>query len=229
MDNAALIFAVASFGLLVRLNSKSNMPRRAGQRIVIDTSTLMDGRVVELVRTGFLRCEMIVSKRVVGELQGLADSPSSLKRERARLGLDILQELRTSKLIQVKLIEGDPAVPVDDELRVLARRHKALLMTNDFNLAKVALIDGIQVLNINELAQSLRPVRLPGERVEIKIVQKGAERQQGVGYLEDGTMVVVENTARRMGQSLPVVITRTLQTAAGKMCFAEPAPAKQSV
>jgi uncharacterized protein YacL len=223
MDIAILLFVIACFTLLLEIHRKLRPARRVRHRIVIDTSTLMDGRVVELARTGFLQGELLVSKRVVGEMQTLADSGSSQKRERARLGLDVLQELQANESIQVKLVEGNVNVPVDDELRTLATRYRAQLMTNDFNLAKVAQVDGIHVLNINELAQSLRPTRLPGERIDIKIVQKGAERQQGVGYLEDGTMVVVEDGARKVGRIVPVIVTRTLQTAAGKMCFAESA------
>lgn len=223
MEIITLGFVAFAVLLLIRLNLQSAAaPRRVnGQKILIDTSTLMDGRVLELAKTGFLRGRIIIPSSVVMEMQQIADGTSTLKRERARHGLDVLQGLRTTDGITLEIFGVSEAEPVDDVLRRLAKQRKAALMTNDYNLAKVALVEGITVLNINELAQALRPERLPGEKIRIKIVQKGAERDQGVGYLEDGTMIVVDKAARLIGRTAEVTVTRTLQTAAGKMCFAE--------
>lgn len=225
-----LIIGLCNLVIAVSLLTKSSFiwPSRA-KKVIIDTSTLMDGRVIELVNTGFLSGQIIVSSRVVEEMQNLADNGSSIKRERARLGLDVLKELQASKGVRIKMYRSKQSRPVDDELRFLAKRLKAYLMTNDFNLAKVASLDNTKILNINELARTLHPTRLPGEQIEIKLVQKGAEHNQAVGYLDDGTMVVVDNAAKRIGTSANVLISRNLQTAAGKMCFAEIINKNQSI
>ena len=221
-----IILGLVAFAvlLLIRLNlqtAASSPLLSNGQRILIDTSTLMYGRVLELSKSCFLRGKFLIPSSVVMEMQQIADGTSTLKRERARSGLDVLKGLQTTEGVSVEIIGITDEMPVDDALRLLAKQRKADLMTNDYNLAKVALVEGITVLNINELAQALRPTRLPGEKVRIKIVQKGAERDQGVGYREDGTMVVVDKAARLQGKQVEVNVTRTLQTAAGKMCFAE--------
>lgn len=221
MEIITFVLSAVAVLLLVRLNLQIKTPRLGAQKVAIDTSTLMDGRVLELAKTGFLRGKILVPSSVIMEMQQIADGTSTLKRERARLGLDVLQGLRTTEGIDVEIIKVSADQEVDDVLRQIAKERRAALMTNDFNLAKVALVEGITVLNINELAQALRPMRLPGERVKIKIVQKGAERDQGVGYLEDGTMIVVDRASRLIGQYVDVIVTRTLQTTAGKMCFAE--------
>jgi uncharacterized protein YacL len=217
--NTVLLLIVV--GLLLKLVADSRPRQSRSGRIVIDTSVLMDGRVLELAKAGFLSGTIVVPSSVVMELQQIADGSSSLKRERARYGLDVLREIQSADGVEVHIVGVDDSVPVDDMLRQLAKKYRAFLMTNDFNLAKVASLQGIRVLNINELAQGLRPVRLPGEKLTIKIVQKGAERDQGVGYMEDGTMVVVDRAAGKLHRQVDVTVTRTLQTAAGKMCFAE--------
>lgn len=208
--------------IVVQLFMKQPTGARGGTKTVIDTSALMDGRVLDLAKTGFLSGMIYVLDTVVAEMQQIADGTSTVKRERARFGLDILRELQQLATVEVMIITPKTqSKEVDDQLRENAKRLGASLMTVDYNLGKVALTDGLVVLNPNELSQALRPPRLPGEKVTIKIVQKGAERDQGVGYLEDGTMVVVDHAIKRLHQQVEVTITRTLQTAAGKMCFAD--------
>lgn len=192
------------------------------QAIILDTSGIIDGRILAVAKSGFIPHSVIVPQFVVAELQYLADTGDALKRERARFGLDVIRELqdlrRTTVVIareQFKNIRE-----VDDKLIALAKQYGAMLYTTDYNLNKVAQIEGVHVLNVNELAQALRPPRLPGERLEIKITQIGQDKTQGVGYLEDGTMVVVEGASRLVGKRVLVQFSRMLQTQAGKMMFA---------
>lgn len=191
-------------------------------QMVIDTSGLIDGRLVDIVESGFVPQRIIIPQFVVAELQFLADQGDSFKRERARYGLEVvrrLQDMRqTEVIIKPGLAKG--IKEVDDKLVALAKRTGALLYTTDFNLNKVAEISSVRVLNVNELAQGLRAMHLPGEKSEIKVTQVGQDRSQGVGYLEDGTMVVVENAGNRVGQKVQVEFSRMLQTQAGKMMFA---------
>lgn len=191
-------------------------------QMVIDTSGLIDGRLVDIVESGFVPQRIIIPQFVVAELQFLADQGDSFKRERARYGLEVvrrLQDMRqTEVIIKPGLAKG--IKEVDDKLVALAKRTGALLYTTDFNLNKVADIVGVRVLNVNELAQGLRAMHLPGEKSEIKVTQVGQDRSQGVGYLDDGTMVVVENAGNRIGQKVQVEFSRMLQTQAGKMMFA---------
>lgn len=190
--------------------------------IIMDTSALIDGRVLAVAKTGFMPSKLIVSHFVITELQQLADGSNSYKRERARYGMDVIKELQEIRNIQLVIDRGKfPNIEqVDDKLVALAKQEKGYLFTTDYNLGKVAEIEGIKVLNVNELAQSLRPVILPGEILELKIVQKGSERGQGVAYLDDGTMVVVENGAKYYGSKVKLEFSRSLQTMAGKMMFA---------
>lgn len=183
----------------------------------------MDGRVVEVVRSGFVPGELLIARFVIAELQLLADKADHLKRERARFGLQVIQNLQDSRHATVKIISDDAIeeTGVDEKLVKVAKKTGSMLYTTDYNLLKVAEIEGVRVLNINELAQNLRPSRLPGERAELKIVQKGQEKTQGVGYLEDGTMVVVERASNQLGKVVQVEFTRNLQTAAGRMMFAK--------
>ena len=191
-------------------------------QMVIDTSGLIDGRLVDIVESGFVPQRIIIPQFVVAELQFLADQGDSVKRERARYGLEVvrrLQDMRqTEVIIKPGLAKG--IKEVDDKLVALAKRTGALLYTTDFNLNKVADIVGVRVLNVNELAQGLRAMHLPGEKSEIKVTQVGQDRSQGVGYLDDCTMVVVENAGNRIGQKVQVEFSRMLQTQAGKMMFA---------
>jgi uncharacterized protein YacL len=191
-------------------------------QVVIDTSGLIDGRLVDIVQSGFVPQRIIVPQFVVAELQLLADQGDSFKRERARYGLEVvrrLQDLRqTDVVIRPGMARG--IKEVDDKLVALAKKLGAMLYTTDFNLNQVAQIEGVRVLNVNELAQALRAMHLPGEKTEIKITSVGQDRTQGVGYLEDGTMVVVEHAGNKVGQKVYVEFSRMLQTQAGKMMFA---------
>lgn len=202
-----------------------------GVDILVDTSVIIDGRILEVVRTGFLNSRLILPKFVLEELQNIADSPDDLRRSRGRRGLDILGELKKEKNVSVKVVDEDfpSEVDVDAKILKLARKLKARLMTVDYNLNRVAQIQNIAVLNINELNNALRPVVLPGEKLHIKLVQEGKDRTQGVGYLEDGTMVVVEGGSRFVGREIEVSVTRVFQTIAGKMIFAVPEGERERV
>jgi len=195
-----------------------------GKEVLLDTSAIIDGRVLEVARTGFLlNSKLLVPKFVLEELQRIADSEDDLKRARGRRGLDVLNRLGKEKDVRVQVLEGETdGNDVDAKIVRLAKERKARLMTVDFNLNKVAQIQGVTVLNINELHDAMRPVVLPGEILEIKIIQEGKDKTQGVGYLEDGTMVVVESGRRFLGKEIEVVVTRMFQTAAGKMIFGVP-------
>lgn len=215
----SVIMMLANSYLIWRVSPKQSKYRRS---IVLDTSALIDGRILEVVRSGFVPSNIVIPRFVLAELQLLADKADHMKRERARYGLSVVKELQDSNLTSVIIATNDTSPEgVDEKLIDLSLKHAALLYTTDFNLLKVAEIQGVRILNINELAQNLRPVRLPGEKMELKIVQKGQERDQGVGYLEDGTMVVVEAAKNSVGKTLQVEFTRSLQTAAGRMMFAE--------
>lgn len=197
--------------------------------ILIDTSVLMDGRIVNLAATGFMGGTLVVPRSVIGELQFLADNADADKRARARQGLDIVSELQNMKNVEVELLQdGSKAEEgVDERLLTLAKRHNAVICTLDYNLNKVAVVEGIQVLNINELAQSLRMRHLPGEQMLIELTQKGQDAHQGIGHLPDGTMVVVEQASGLIGKSVQVEVVRSLQTAAGRMMFAKRVDLKQ--
>jgi rRNA-processing protein FCF1 len=192
------------------------------QSVVLDTSGIIDGRIIEIARAGFVPQNVVVPQFVIAELQFLADHGDTHKRERARYGLDIIRELQDVRRIEVSISREkfESIKEVDDKLVALAKRYGAFLYTTDFNLNKVAQIEGVQVLNVNELAHALRPNLLPGERVSLKLTQIGQDRTQGVGYLNDGTMVVVEQASRYIGQQVHAICTRILQTQAGKMMFA---------
>ena len=222
-----LILGEVSY-LLAKL-PKTSIKSKA-RAILIDTSVLMDGRIVSLAATGFMGGTLVVPRSVIGELQFLADNADADKRARARRGLDVVSELQNMKDVEVELLQdGSKAQEgVDERLLTLAKRHGAVICTLDYNLNKVAVVEGIQVLNINELAQSLRMSHLPGEQMLIELTQKGQDSHQGVGYMPDGTMVVVEQGSALIGQTIQVEVVRSLQTAAGRMMFAKRVTAKQS-
>lgn len=190
---------------------------------ILDTSVIIDGRIADICKTKFLEGRFIIPRFVLKELQQIADSHDPLKRARGRRGLDILGKIQKDTDIDVKIHNEDfPEIKeVDSKLVRLAKVLGAKIFTNDYNLNKVAEIQGVKVLNVNELANSLRPVVLPGEMLEVRLVREGKEYNQGVGYLEDGTMVVVDNGRRFIGQNLQVVVGSVLQTAAGRMIFAK--------
>jgi rRNA-processing protein FCF1 len=192
------------------------------QAIILDTCALIDGRIIDIAKAGFVPRSIIIPQFVIAELQFLADRGDSHKRERARYGLDVIRSLQDMRQDDVEIAREQFAdiKEVDDKLIALAKQYGAMLYTTDFNLNKVAQIEGVHVLNVNELAQALRPHRLPGERVELKITQTGQDKSQGVGYLDDGTMVVVEKAGNKIGQRIQVEFSRILQTQAGKMMFA---------
>lgn len=191
--------------------------------ILLDTSVLIDGRVVDLVKTGFLEEEMIVPQGVLDELHLISDSGDELKRKKGRRGLDMLNDLK--KATKVKIFKGHGEITkengVDKELVRLAKKYKGKLMTMDFNLNKVAKASNVKVLNVNELANVVKHSAIPGEKLKIKIVQEGKEKKQGVGYLDDGTMVVVEGARNKVGKKLTVTVSKVIQTEAGKMVFCE--------
>jgi uncharacterized protein YacL len=212
--------------LLPALSSVMPGGRRGGpsNRIVIDTSAVIDGRIADIAATGFILGTLIVPRFVLDELQRIADSPDAMRRNRGRRGLEMLSALQKDAVSPVEVIEATyPEVPeVDAKLMAYARDTGAAILTNDYNLNRVADLQGIRVLNINELANAVKSVVHPGEEMSVKIIQEGKEPGQGVGYLDDGTMIVVEGGVRYMDSDLPVSVTRVLQTVAGRMIFAQP-------
>ncbi|NOX96840.1 MAG: TRAM domain-containing protein [Nitrospirae bacterium] len=188
---------------------------------ILDTSVIIDGRIADICETGFLEGDLIVPRFILQELQKIADSADSLRRNRGRRGLDILNLLEKNARVRVKINEIDfPEIrETDAKLVKLAKEINAKVLTNDFNLNKVAELEKVKVLNINELARALRPVVLPGEIMNIKVIKEGKESGQGVAYLDDGTMVVVDNGRSQVGRNAEVVVTTVLQTAAGRMIF----------
>lgn len=188
---------------------------------LLDTSVLIDGRIADIAESGFLDGSLVVPQFVLRELQMVADSSESMKRNRGRRGLDVVQRLQKIPNIRVQLVDEDaPNVKeVDLKLIELAKIHHCRIMTNDFNLNKVAQVHGVEVLNINELANALKPVVLPGESMRVFILKEGKEHNQGVAYLDDGTMVVVDNAKRYISRTIDVTVTSVLQTTAGKMIF----------
>ena len=198
--------------------------RAPSNRVVVDTSAVIDGRILDIARTGFILGTLVVTRFVLDELQRIADSPDPLRRQRGRRGLEMLAALQRDPVSPVEVSEGTyPEVAdVDAKLMAYAREHRAAILTNDYNLNRVAELQGIRVLNVNELANAVKSVVHPGEELRIRIIQEGKEPGQGVGYLEDGTMIVVEGGVRFMNEETAVSVTRVLQTVAGRMIFAQP-------
>jgi len=192
--------------------------------IFLDTSVIIDGRIADIARTGFIQGELVVPLFVLNELQHIADSADTLRRNRGRRGLEILRQLQEEAPVPVRITNEDaPSVrEVDDKLISLAREHGGSILTNDYNLNRVAELQGIQVLNVNELANAVKTLLLPGETFTIHVLQEGKEYDQGVGYLDDGTMVVVEGGRPYIGKTIEVIVNKVLQTAAGRMIFARP-------
>lgn len=199
--------------------------------VLLDTSVIIDGRIADIAKTRFIEGKFIIPRFVLKELQQIADSQDSLKRNRGRRGLDVLNKIQKSTNIDVRIHEEDfPEVgEVDAKLVKLAKKIQAKIFTNDFNLNKVAELQGVTVLNINELANALKPVVLPGEVMEVRLVKEGKEYNQAVAYLDDGTMVVVENSRRLIGQRIEAEVTSVIQTAAGRMIFAKLTSQQQQV
>lgn len=197
--------------------------RRTSDRILVDTSAIIDGRIADISMTGFITGTLVVPRFVLEELQHIADSADSMRRNRGRRGLEILQRLQKDTTVPVEISDADAdPTEVDAKLVKLARQWRCAIITNDFNLNRVAELQGVKVLNINELAHAVKPILLPGEEMTVKIMQEGKEPGQGVGYLDDGTMIVVENGKAYMQSTIEVSVTRVLQTVAGRMIFAHP-------
>lgn len=201
---------------------KSEPPK--AQYKVLDTSVIIDGRIADICKSGFIEGILVIPSFVLEELRHIADSSDLLKRNRGRRGLDILNKIRKELDVMVKIYEQDyeDLTEVDSKLVRLAQELGAPIITNDFNLNKVAELQGVKVLNINELANAVKPIVLPGEEMTVQVIKDGKEAGQGVGYLDDGTMIVVENGKRYIGETIAVLVTSVLQTAAGRMIFAKP-------
>ncbi|NQT90913.1 MAG: TRAM domain-containing protein [Candidatus Omnitrophica bacterium] len=227
-----LIFCYLGMVLAIRGKDEFNLiipyvkftrQNRPDDITVLDTSVIIDGRIIDLCDTKFIGGRFIIPRFVLKELQQIADSSDSLKRNRGRRGLDILNKIQKNPNIDVKIHEDDfPEISeTDAKLVKLGKLLNARVFTNDYNLNKIAELQGVQVLNINELANALKPVMLPGEQMDIKVIKEGKEHNQGIGYLDDGTMIVVEGGRHLIGQMKRVTVTSVLQTAAGRMIFAK--------
>ena len=227
-----LLFLILFIVCGIWFDSKNDKPliSKTKKQVLVDTSILIDGRFLAVARTGFINFDILIPRSVVGELQILADGGDDEKRVRARYGLDIISALQNEEKITVSILaDGNSAAEgVDNRLISLAKKMNVNILTADYNLNKVAKVEGIEVLNINELVQSVRADYLPGEKIMLEITQKGNEKKQGIGHLPDGTMVVVENGEGLIGTISEVEFIRSLQTAAGKMMFARPAGVKVS-
>ncbi|NLN70090.1 MAG: TRAM domain-containing protein [Chloroflexi bacterium] len=205
---------------------RSKRTSSTGERcqILVDTSTIIDGRIYDIARTGFLPGELLIPRFVLNELQYVSDSADNLRRQRGRRGMEVLSELQKDSNIPVTIsdLDVEGVREVDDRLVVLARQLNCPILTNDYNLNRIAELQGVKVLNINELANAVKAILLPGESLEMAIIQEGKEYGQGVGYMEDGTMVVVEDGNNYIGKTIKITVTKVLQTAAGRMIFAKP-------
>jgi len=228
-----LISVVSGFLFVTGINSiKEGLPwstgrpgRRRSNIRIVDTNVIIDGRIGEIIKTGFLPGQIYVPGFVLDELQAIADSSDALRRQRGRRGLDILNQLQKDGMVEVRIhdrLAPEAADGVDARLVRLARALNCDVLTNDFNLSKVAELQGVRVLNVNDLAVALKPNVLPGEAMEIQVIRDGKEYGQGIGYLEDGTMVVVEDAREEIGHTIPVNVTSVIQTVQGKMIFAAP-------
>jgi uncharacterized protein YacL len=195
-----------------------------GRTILLDTSVIIDGRIADIARTGFMPGSFLIPRFILNELQFIADSSDGLRRQRGRRGMEVLSQLQKEPLIPVKIsdIDVEGVHEVDDKLVILARQLRCPILTNDYNLNRVAELQGVMILNVNELANAVKSVLLPGETLSIRIIQEGKESGQGVGYMDDGTMVVVENGRDLLNHESHVTVTKILQTAAGRMIFARP-------
>ncbi len=193
------------------------------RNILLDTSVIIDGRIADIARTGFIPGTLLIPRFVLNELQYIADSSDSLRRQRGRRGLEVLAQLQKEPggvPVRITDIDVEGVREVDDKLVILARQLRCPILTNDYNLNRVAELQGVRVLNVNELANAVKSALLPGETLSIRLIQEGKEPGQGVGYLDDGTMVVVENGKDYINQQVTVVVTKVLQTSAGRMIFA---------
>ena len=211
---------------LKKTSTKEKKPKSALKTIpkVLDTSVIIDGRIFDICQTGFVEGPLVIPSFVLDELRHISDSADSLKRNRGRRGLDILNKIQKELDIATEIWEGDfkDIAEVDSKLLKLAQKLNGKVVTNDFNLNKVAEVQGVPVLNINELANAIKPVLLPGEEMRMLVIKDGKESSQGIGYLDDGTMIVVEGGRKYIGEEISIIVTSVLQTAAGRMIFAKP-------
>lgn len=221
-----LIVAAEAVGLVRRPKDEDEASSRGDPRVIVDTSAIIDGRIADIVEAGFLQGTLVVPRVVLEELQKIADSPDTMRRARGRRGLEIVARLQKDERVPVEI--ADETLPeiaeVDAKLVALARARSGIILTNDFNLNRVAEIQGLRVMNVNSLANAMKPAVLPGEELRVRVIQEGKEAGQGVGFLDDGTMIVVEGGARHLDREISVVTTRVLQTVAGRMIFAQPRP-----
>ncbi len=193
--------------------------------VLLDTSVIIDGRILDIAKTGFVDMPLIILSSVLRELQQVADSADATRRRRGRRGLEVLTEMQKDSSIPLEVVDDDvtPSVEIDAHLVRTAKRKSWGIMTNDFNLNRIARLEGVTVLNLNELAHAMRPVAIPGEEIVVMVAREGKEPGQGVGSLDDGTMVVIQNGRRLLNQTITAVVTSVIQTSAGRMIFAEPA------
>jgi uncharacterized protein YacL len=225
---AAEVISQLHLPKIPQVGRSKNRDEESGKKwlnpMLIDTSALIDGRVFEVVESGFLFGTMLVPDFILLELQHIADSADSLKRSRGRRGLEILENIKKSSYVKTVVYEtGTTSLKnVDDRLLKLGKTLKAKLITNDFNLNKIATVSGVKILNVNELANVMKTPMIPGEEIEVKVIQEGKEKSQGVGYLPDGTMIVVEKGSGFVGQRIRTKVSRVIQTVAGRMIFTQP-------
>lgn len=208
---------------ILGLRLSREKPGRKEEVVLLDTSVIIDGRIADIIQTGFISGAILIPRFVLNELQHIADSQDTLRRNRGRRGLDILNKLQKDSQVPIRITEADvkEAREVDDKLVRLAKTLQCPIVTNDYNLNRVAELQGIKVLNINELANAVKAIVLPGESITVHIIQEGKELGQGVGYLDDGTMIVIEEGRRHIDETVEVTVTRVLQTVAGRMIFAQ--------
>ena len=231
--NIILILVFCYLGMVIAMRGKDEFnviipyvrftrQAESDEIIVLDTSVIIDGRIADMAQTHFIQGRFLVPRFVLRELQQIADSQDALKRNRGRRGLDVLNRLQKNSRLSVKIHEDDfPEIKdVDSKIIKLAKILDAKVFTNDFNLNKIAELQGVKVLNINDLANALKPVVLPGEEMVVRVTREGKEYNQGVAYLDDGTMIVIDNARRLIGQTTKVIVTSVLQTSAGRMIFA---------
>jgi uncharacterized protein YacL len=220
-----LVIAAEALGIFRRPEPDREARSRSGDpHIVVDTSAIIDGRIAEIVESGFIYGTLVVPRFVLDELQHIADSSDTLRRNRGRRGLEILARMQKDPTTPVEIVEADIPTEneVDAKLVALARSRSRVILTNDFNLNRVAELQGVRVMNINSLANAVKPAVLPGEELRVRVIQEGKEAGHGVGFLDDGTMIVIEGGARHIDKDLDVSVTRVLQTVAGRMIFGQP-------
>jgi uncharacterized protein YacL len=234
--SAILALLLAAQGASVGLTRRSELAalffggasEQRGHRlsgVLLDTSVIIDGRILDIAKTGFVDMPLIILSSVLRELQQVADSADATRRRRGRRGLEVLTEMQKDSTIPLEVVDDDvtPTVEIDAHLVRTAKRKTWGIMTNDFNLNRIARLEGVTVLNLNELAHAMRPVAIPGEEIVVMVAREGKEPGQGVGSLDDGTMVVIQNGRRLLNQTITAVVTSVIQTSAGRMIFAEPA------